>query len=720
MPEMNSASVASFKSALGTLMSNPTETAQVIQANFPGVQVRQDDRGNYILRSSQDGQEYAIKPGFQVSDIPRALGAVAAFTPAGRARSIAGAATGAAGTQAVIEGTQAATGGNFNPGDVALAGVAGGAVPAIARAGGALWDAGRAALSRGRAAPPAEAAMPGSGAAPNIQSSGAAPGPSAPTSSGPVSRTAPTSAAGQVAAAPVRPAAADTFASLGAAQMKSADLAQTARKAAEGGIGSRRATQVLAEQAAPDQKALDAAKRLGIEDHLQPDHVTTSQAYRELSQAVKSIPGSEARAAELQGYEAVGQRAERLIEELGGSSDVSTLNTRVKQQLQQTQLELSARAEKLYSEVNRAIPAKTEAPATSLLNFLRQHADEMGGAQRLMPAEQKLLKALDGSDGPVTYAFLDQTRQQVGRALHEVTGPFKDSNSGILSRLYGHLADDQLAVAERAGAAEVYKAAQATVATRKGVEDDLVALFGKALDDSLVGDLHGAVRVLAQGDTSSFLRLVKRVPEAQRKELTASGLAAAFRTASTRGPINFTTYAKWYEGLLKNKQAHAALMSNLPAEGRKGLSDLYRVSRGISAASRERITTGRINAVTEELKGPDNLASRLYEVATRNAPAAAVGAAASTVLPGGVAGAIAGALSRGGKSQAVKAADALISSPEFLNLARTGGDQAAKVRALARSNAFSRYVKAVGSPRDMSDRERWVMQVVQGRINTQE
>lgn len=133
MPEMNTFSMASFKSALGTMLTNPEETVQVIKANYPEVQVRQDERGNYLLRSSIDGQEYAIKPGFQLSDIPRAAGAMAAFTPAGAARTIGGAALGAGLTQAGIEATQAATGGEFDPKEVALAGALGGAGQAVGK-----------------------------------------------------------------------------------------------------------------------------------------------------------------------------------------------------------------------------------------------------------------------------------------------------------------------------------------------------------------------------------------------------------------------------------------------------------------------------------------------------------------------------------------------------------------------------------------------------------
>jgi hypothetical protein len=59
--------------------------------------------------------------------------------------------------------------------------------------------------------------------------------------------------------------------------------------------GQTRAMQVLAGETAPDPKVVAAAKRLGIDEFLQPDHVTTNQVYRELAQAVKSIPGSQAR-----------------------------------------------------------------------------------------------------------------------------------------------------------------------------------------------------------------------------------------------------------------------------------------------------------------------------------------------------------------------------------------------------------------------------------------
>lgn len=138
MPELNQMSMASLKSAIGTLVTNPKETVQILQSNFPGIQVRQDAKGNYILRSSVDKKEYAIPPGVSVGDIPRILGGMLAFTPAGRAPSLVGMGLKAGATQAAIEGTQAAAGGEFSPQEVALTAATSPVIPGLAKLPGAI------------------------------------------------------------------------------------------------------------------------------------------------------------------------------------------------------------------------------------------------------------------------------------------------------------------------------------------------------------------------------------------------------------------------------------------------------------------------------------------------------------------------------------------------------------------------------------------------------
>jgi len=174
MPELNQMSVASFKTALGSLLSNPQETVQILQANFPNVMIRQDEKGNYILRSSVNQEEYAIPPGLTMGDLPRILGGFAAFTPAGRAATIPGAALKAGATQAGIEATQTgipphsflgdalSVGGEFNLGEVGLATVTGPAGQIIQRvappAAAAVRRGVQRATGRAPAAPPTPAA----------------------------------------------------------------------------------------------------------------------------------------------------------------------------------------------------------------------------------------------------------------------------------------------------------------------------------------------------------------------------------------------------------------------------------------------------------------------------------------------------------------------------------------------------------------------------------
>lgn len=130
MPGINDLlSSAAWKTGLGTAFGgSPQEIAQIVQANFPGTQVYQDEKGNYILRSAIDGKDYAIKPGFQISDIPRAGNIIGLGLLGGGGAGVTALQT--AGREALmqtgIEAAQAGTGGTFNPSDIAMAGVLGG------------------------------------------------------------------------------------------------------------------------------------------------------------------------------------------------------------------------------------------------------------------------------------------------------------------------------------------------------------------------------------------------------------------------------------------------------------------------------------------------------------------------------------------------------------------------------------------------------------------
>lgn len=712
MPELNQLTSASAKTGLGTMFAGPAEAVKIIKANYPDTKVTQDEKGNYLLTSSVDGKEYAIKPGFQWGDVPRALGTIAAFAPAAQVAKVVPAALAAGGTEAVIQGTQAATGGDFNASDVALAAAGGAAVPVAAR----VIEAAKPAVVR--AVDAVKSRIPGAAARAETPpgASGIAPVTEPPTA--PIVPPAPPVEPPAAAAVPpVPPAAAPTAPAASAAPAAAAqtaeELAQVTRTAAGGGLGSKAAKAELAQAAAPDAETLAAAKRLGIEDHLQPDHVTTNDAYRTLAAVVKSIPASEAKAAEVQGLAKVAERADQIITELGGSRDLSALNAGVKSELSRIEKDLKTQAGELYDAVRDRVLPKTPAPADNVLKMIKARADELGGEAHLTAGERKILTDLTPKDGvQPTYALLDQTRKDIGAAARGANETFGTRDSKLLGDLGKALTLDQEAVAAAAGAGELWNAARAATVAYKGIQNDLIGLFGKTLSNSIVGDLSNSTKALAKGDISGFVQLVKATPESMRHEVVASGLASAFNSNAAKGGINFNNYAQWFEGLQRNTLARDALFSNLPKAAVQRLTDLYKVSKGIAASTGQFIATGRLLAApVKQILEADNLMAHVFDVAKKAGAAEAI---TSTMgLPGaGMAAAVGAALTKG-RTPIMKAADSLINSPEFIAAARNASKN--NINRLARSSKFAAFVKAAGTPREMKDREKWIASALQAK-----
>lgn len=679
MPELNSFSFQSALTGLGTLLSTTDQAVEIIKSNYPATEVMQDEKGNFILRSSIDGKDYVIPPGFSMGDIPRVVGGIAAFTPAGRATTILGAGGKAGLTQASIEAAKVGAGAELKPveiaKEVATTSILEAAVPGASRVVKTLKDT-------------------PTPAPPRIE-------PTMDVSIPPVSAPA----------------------------MPMTELAETTKVAAgETRIpgAQTRAMQVLASETAPDPKTIEAAKRLGIDQYLQPDHVTTNQVYRELAQAVKSVPGSQARAAEIDAFRAISDRADKLVADISGTKDMSTLSATVQKRMQSDVDDLVTKTEDLFTNtINKAIPVRAEVNPQSILNYLITRGEDLGGLQNLSAMEKDVFRRLspkkqkvDGVDVEIfpTYAQLDQVRKDIGSAYKQA-GPFKDSDRASLDALYGPLAQDQKAVAQSFGVGEAFEAANKAVQVRKSIEKDMTSLFGKQLHLSMVDNITGAIKALPKGDEKKLINLLKAVPADMRQEVVASGLNTAFGRAALDKKLGFNEYATWYQGLLENKQAYTALMSNLPPGARKQLSDLYRVSRGIALSSKERIVTGRIQAAQQALfDNADNFIGKIVEAGKKGAIVSTVEMAGRSVgLPGvGVAAAVASAVTKN-KTPMQKAADDLLSSREFLQAARdvAQGNNQKAAEQVAKSKAFTKFAKELGMPQKMDYRVQWLLNTMQ-------
>lgn len=124
--------VQAIKVAAATMTASPEETAKIVKAQYPDVNVLQDDKGNFFFESGIDKKIYAIPPGFGATDVPRAVAAGLTFAPAAGAATAAGRIIGTGLTQAGIEAGQAAMGGEFNAADIPIAAVTQGAFEAFA------------------------------------------------------------------------------------------------------------------------------------------------------------------------------------------------------------------------------------------------------------------------------------------------------------------------------------------------------------------------------------------------------------------------------------------------------------------------------------------------------------------------------------------------------------------------------------------------------------
>lgn len=710
MPELNQLSVASLKTALGTLVSNPKETVQILQSNFPGVQVRQDAKGNFLLRSSIDQKEYAIPPGFTVGDIPRALGGILSFTPAGRARTLAGAGLAGAGTQAVIEGTQAGTGGTFDTKEVALAGVTGAGGQFVAQQLPKVVQAVK--QVTGKAPKPAPAAP---GAAP-----AAAPA-VAPTTA---PATTVVQAADQAvppvapAAPPVAPAAAPAAQTTTEAFEEVGDLV---RRASGKGIGSQSARDRLAELAAVNPEAKAAADRLGLE--LPFDVFSDNPQIRAAVGLTRSAAGSEAEAAWRTTVSKAVDKADDVIKQFDatfveGAVAPGVVSQKVRDSLTKTRTELSNQAGAIYKRVDEAVPKQSIVTMPRLKETLDTIISEVGEGG-LSAQEKKLFKMIQ--DGDVTYGRLMREKNLIGQAVAGKESPYGNMEAGALKRLYAALADDQLgAVGEIGGEAlrQELRGANLLYAKERALGKRIINAFGEDVEGSIASKMRLAITSAAKGDSADFMKLMKLVPEDLRKETVATALASVTRSGrgAERGAFGFSEFADLYPKLRANAPIYKQVVDALGPEAHKTMRDLYEVSKRITEARANVLTTGKANQALVESMKAEGLVSKVMESTTGKVVTTGVAAMGGGPIAAAATTGVMSALSSG-KKDAVEAAGKLFASDEFQKLAieaATKGDASKEaIKRLSVSQSFMNFAKAANLPRDPGKLEQWIVNALQ-------
>lgn len=378
-------------------------------------------------------------------------------------------------------------------------------------------------------------------------------------------------------------------------------------------------TKALIDAIKPNQERLEAAQRLGVNTN--PSAYSDNLAYVALEQGLKSKPDNRLRQIENESIEQLGNKADELIEDLGGAIDKGTLNVAVKKEYESVLKKLDEEATKDYTIVNNTIPNNTPSiPSTSRIYIEKRLEDLQPDIFLMKKAEKDLARILglprkpekpreggqlEIEDVPIeeaelptpSYGALDQVRRDVGKAIEKKTGPYKDDEEGILDQVYGVLSNDQQGVAESFGVGAVYERARNTIKKLKVVQKRSIALFGEKLDKSIIPRLMAAGEKLAKGDVSAFEQLLKILPPNQRQPAVATMLNRLFTFGQRTGGDIGGGFVGAFEALNRNPSMKKAIFDELPKEALKRFNDIGNVAIGIFRSKALQNNSGTANAI---------------------------------------------------------------------------------------------------------------------------
>lgn len=656
-----------FKTVAGSTFAAPDEIAQMVQSNIPGAGVRQDAKGNYIFKDPQDGQEYAMAPGFTASDLGRVATALPLMAmPIGK--GIAQAVGIGAATQAGIEGSQALAGGSFDPAQVALAGATMGAFKGAGNVVGALKAAKN---------PISVADVVGDTASKGIS---------------------------MVEPAPL---------------MGGEDLAKLARKAGDGGFGSSKATEELAQQARPNAQLAEDAALLKAE--ISPEYLAASTSYKQIAEALKSAPASLSKNNKINSSASLAEAADNTLKEVGAVGNYGGKNAAVKGAVRKNISDLKAAEDVAYKEIASLVPANTPIKTNKTLEFLNKKLADGNGDIGVLSALEKDVyqrltpKATTPTEGLTvrpfkTFALFDTTRKLVGKANKNPI--YADADEGIAKNLYSLMMDDYKAALEPLGHVAKLEAANATTVLRKGFEKESQSLFGKKLATNMFAQVKKATKGLATGADEDYVNVMKAIPEEYRKDAAVDGLRLMFGKASKDGMLNTSNFHTFWEATKANPRSFTALASNLPSGLVKKLDGIARLSKSIATPVRGESA----EVVRQRLVGANTITEKLGEAAS-NFSARAGAETITRALNWSTLGSVwlLQKLLTKKPGAAFEALDKLLASPEFLATARklATPDEKLALKKFTMSKSFKTFKVALKNPKDLDRMEETLINAVQ-------
>lgn len=491
------------------------------------------------------------------------------------------------------------------------------------------------------------------------------------------------------------------------------EIGSLANKASSSLPGSGAAKAKLADMAQLNPEAKAAAERLGMD--LPFDVFSDNPQIRAAVGLTRSAVGSEAEAAWTNSVRNAVGAADDVVKQFDaafveGRPAPGATSQKILDSLNATQKTLGEDASKIYQNIDARVPKETPVSMDTLRATLGKIQEEVG-AGGFTKQERQLATMMEQNP---TYGRLIREKNLIGQAMAGKESPYGSLDSASLKRLYAALAEDQLANVAKVGGEELRKelrAANLLTAKKKALENRIVSAFGKEADGSVGNLMRSAISSASKGDSAQFTKLMKVVPPELRKETVATALAAnsVSNRAGNPGAFGFAEYTKMYQGLRANPQVYKQVVDVMGKDADGVMRDLYEVSKRITDARAQVLTTGKANQALVESMKADGLIGKV--MGSTMAQRAVSGAA--SIVPGGafMAPDIVRFMANGGRD-AVKAAGKLFASDEFQKLAieaATKEDvQTTTLRNVAKSKDFSKLASQARIPGNLNDRMQWL------------
>jgi len=487
------------------------------------------------------------------------------------------------------------------------------------------------------------------------------------------------------------------------------------QKASGTGFGSAAARDKLADLAQINLAAKEAADRLGIE--LPADVFSDNPQVRSAAGLTRSLAAGEAEAAWRTTVTQAVDKADDVIKQfdaqfIEGAVAPGVVSQKIKDSLTKTRSDLNTAAGKIYDAVDEVVPKTSIVEMPKLKATLDSVKSEVGETG-MSAAERNLSKMID--EGSITYGRLQREKGLIGKALNKMESPYGSMAEADLKRLYAALADDQLTNVGRIGGEELrqqLRSANLIYAKERALGKRIVNAFGNDIEGSVANKMRTAITGAAKGDAGEFNRLLKTVPEDLRKETIATALASVTRSArgAEKGGFGFSEFADIYPKLRANPQVYKTIVDTLGKDSANVLRDLFEVSKRITEARANVLTTGKAN---QAFGNPEGLIGKVMNSTITQRIVTTV----TGMVPGGgaVAPDIIKFMSTGAEDR-VKAAGKLFADEAFQKLAVEAASKvpsAASLRRAAMSQSFQKFADAAKLPKGLDARIQWLQSAIQ-------